>query len=318
MAVYFFYGDEEYLIEEELKTYRNKLDGNFSAMNYSTYDNPTYPDLIAILRTQPMMFGKLMIVINIEKILTATWDELQIKSISEALEDNTDNLDIFFIAKYPRNEGKKPDTRKKIYKILAKYNLKEFPTIKTYKTEELSNWIIKETKKHKMSIDTDAINIMIEHIGNNLRELSVELEKLVLLAHPNKTITVKMVKDICISNQDLFNFTDYIIKGNKGKALLEFNKLLDKKHPLELLAATQTMLRKWILIKLKSSILPVTEISKLVGQHEFVVKQTIQKLKNTQLKDLVHLKETLTEAEYRIKSGFSIDSILEVENAIIR
>ena len=53
-------------------------------------------------------------------------------------------------------------------------------------------------------------------------------------------------------------------------------------------------------------------------QHEFVVKQTIQKLKNTSLKDLVHLKEMLTDAEYKIKSGASIDIISEVENAIIR
>ena len=318
MAIYFFYGDEDYLIEEELKCYRNKLDNNFSAMNYFVHDNPSYPDLIAILRTQPMMFGKLMVVINCEKILTNSYEDNQIKEISESLEANTENLDIFFVAKYPRNEGKKPDSRKKIYKTLAQYNTKEFPTIKTYKIQELTNWINKEAKKHSITLESDATNIMIEHIGNNLRELSIELEKLSLLAYPNKKITTKMVNEICISNQDLFNFTDYIMKNQKGKALIELNRLLDKKHPLEILAATQTMLRKWILIKIKSSTLPPSEISKLVAQHEFVVKQTIQKLKHTHLKDLVHLKEMLTDAEYKIKSGQSLDIILEVENAIIR
>ena len=159
---------------------------------------------------------------------------------------------------------------------------------------------------------------MIEQIGNNLREFAIELEKLALLAYPEKKITADMVKKICISNQDLFNFTDYIMKNEKGKALKELQLLLDKKHPLEILAATQTMLRKWILIKLKSSTMSPSEISRLVGQHEFVVKQTIQKLKNTQLKNLVHLKESLTDAEYKIKSGASLDIISEVENAIIR
>ena len=159
---------------------------------------------------------------------------------------------------------------------------------------------------------------MIEHIGNNLREFATEIEKLSLLAYPNKKVTAKMVKEICISNQDIFNFADYIMKGQKGLALLELKRLLDKKHPLELLAATQTMMRKWILIKLKSTTMSASEISKVVGQHEFVVKQTIQKLKNTSLKDLVHLKEMLTEAEYKIKSGASIDIISEVEHAIIR
>lgn len=318
MGIYFFYGDEDYLLEEELKKYRAKLDTNFSSMNYVVHDNPSYPDLIAALRTQPMMFGKLMIVIKCEKLLTSALEDFQTKEISEALESNTDSLDIFFVAKYPRNEGKKPDSRKKIYKILSKYNAKEFPTIKTYKTAELSAWINKESKKHDITIETDAINIMIEHIGNNLREFATEIEKLSLLAYPNKKVTAKMVKEICISNQDIFNFADYIMKGQKGLALLELKRLLDKKHPLELLAATQTMMRKWILIKLKSTTMSASEISKVVGQHEFVVKQTIQKLKNTSLKDLVHLKEMLTEAEYKIKSGASIDIISEVENAIIR
>ena len=318
MGIYFFYGDEDYLLDEELKKYRDKLDTNFSSMNYAVHDNPSYPDLIAILRTQPMMFGKLMVVIRCEKLLTSTLEDNQTKEISEALEGNTDSLDIFFVAKYPRNEGKKPDSRKKIYKILSKYNSKEFPTIKTYKTTELSAWINKESKKHDITLETDAINIMIEHIGNNLREFATELEKLALLAYPNKKVTAKMVKEICISNQDIFNFADFVMKGQKGLALLELKRLLDKKHPLELLAATQTMLRKWILIKLKSTTMSPSEISKLVGQHEFVVKQTTQKLKSTPLKDLVHLKEMLTDAEYKIKSGASIDIISEVESAIIR
>ena len=318
MGIYFFYGDEDYLLDEELKKYRDKLDTNFSSMNYAVHDNPSYPDLIAILRTQPMMFGKLMVVIRCEKLLTSTLEDNQTKEISEALEGNTDSLDIFFVAKYPRNEGKKPYSRKKIYKILSKYNSKEFPTIKTYKTTELSAWINKESKKHDITLETDAINIMIEHIGNNLREFATELEKLALLAYPNKKVTAKMVKEICISNQDIFNFADFVMKGQKGLALLELKRLLDKKHPLELLAATQTMLRKWILIKLKSTTMSPSEISKLVGQHEFVVKQTTQKLKSTPLKDLVHLKEMLTDAEYKIKSGASIDIISEVENAIIR
>ena len=107
MAVYFFYGDEDYLIEEELKSYRSKLDSNFSAMNYTVYDNPSYPDLIAALRTQPMMFGKLMVVINCDKLLSSSLEDSQIKEIESALENNTENLDIFFVAKKNRIQEKK-------------------------------------------------------------------------------------------------------------------------------------------------------------------------------------------------------------------
>ena len=318
MGIYFFYGDEDYLLEEELNKYREKLDKSFSTMNYVVHEHPSTPDLIAIIRTQPMMFGKLMVVIKCEKILSKTLDDNDIKEISKALEDNTDNLDVFFVATYPRNENEKPDARKKLFKTLSKYNVKEFQTIKTYKTAELTQFINIQAKKNKITIEQNAANALIECIGNNLRELSNEIDKLAIYSHPETKVNLKMVNEICISNQDLFNFTDYLIQGQNGKALVELKNILDKKHPMEILAALQTIVRKWVLIKLNSKSKSATEISKIVSQHEFVVKQTIQKLKNIELKYLVSIKQNLTEIEYKIKSGTSIDPVSEVENAFIR
>ena len=56
----------------------------------------------------------------------------------------------------------------------------------------------------------------------------------------------------------------------------------------------------------------------MTGMHEYVVKLTLQKLKKNNLKDLVKLKENLTEAEYRIKAGLAPDVEKEVENALFR
>lgn len=50
-------------------------------------------------------------------------------------------------------------------------------------------------------------------------------------------------------------------------------------------------------------------------------KQVTAIMKNSrgqQLKNLVKLKENLTNAEYRIKSGQSIDGEMEVQNALLR
>lgn len=318
--IYFFYGDEDYNIELEIKKLKKKLlDKDFASMNFKTADNPSFPDLISLLRTQPMMFGNLMIVINCEDYFSKSFEDSQLEEIENALKDNVDSLCIIFTAVLPRNEGKKIDSRKKIYKIITKYaQSQEFPTFKTYKTEDISNWINKEAKKHAIILEKEAILTLIEQVGNNLRELAKELEKLKLLAYPETKITKKMVQEVCISNEDLFSFADFILKGDNSHALLEFKKLLDKKHPLEILSALQTMLRKWITIKSKSREMPLFEISKLVGQHEFVVKTTLEKMKNTQLKDLVKLKQNLTQAEYKIKSGQSINHIEEVETALLK
>ena len=320
MAVYFFYGDEDFNIELELQKLSSKLNPDFKAMNYQEFDNPEYSVLVNALRTPPMMFGDMLIVINSEEYFLSNknvFNDSELEDIDDALKNNPESLNVVFVVKLPRDENKKLDSRRKLYKILSKYNTKEFPTFKTYKVADISNWIINQAKTKDITLNQDAISLLIEQIGNNLREFDAELDKLKLIAYPQKTVTKKMVEDICISNQDLFNFTELIMRGNKDSALLEFKKLLDKKHPLELLSAIQTMLRKWIILKISSNKSSM-ELSKIVGMHEFVVKQTLEKLKNTSASELVRLKQNLFDVEFKIKSAEAIDIISEVECAIIR
>ena len=318
MAVYFFYGDEDFNIEKEIDKLKKGLDKNFLEMSFKTYDNPKFPDLVSVLRSQPMMFGKMLVVIKCLDYFTKTFDDKQIKEIESALENNIENIDIVFVAELPRDGGKKLDSRKKIFKIFSKYNSKECASIPSYKTAELEDWVKREAKAKSLKINPDAVTALIVQVGNNLRQLDGELEKLKLMCYPDKVATKEMVKEICISNEDLFAFSDYLMLGEKDKALLEYRKLLEKKYPLEILSTLQTMLRRWIIIKAKSSELSPFELGKLIGQHEYVVKLSIQKLKKTNLKDLVEMKKNLTEAEYRIKSGQSFNVEEEVENAFLK
>lgn len=315
MAVYFFYGEEDFNIEQEIEKLKKGLDKNFLEMSFKTYDNPKFPDLISILRTQPMMFGKMLVVINCLDYFSKTFDDKEIKQIAEALEENNDNLDIVFVAQLKRDEGKKLDSRKKFFKTLSKYNAQEFAVIPTYKTAELEGWIIKQAKAKKLKMDTGAATAMISQIGNNLRQLDTELDKLQLIAYPQNVVTPDMIKEICISNEDLFAFSDYLLEGKKDLALREYRKLLEKKYCMEIVSTLQTMLRRWIILKAKSSECTPMELSRLTGQHEYVVKLTLQKLKKTNLKDLVKLKQNITEAEFKIKSGQAPNAEAEVENA---
>ena len=321
MAVYFFYGDEDFNIDLEIENMRSKLNQDFISMNFQTLDNPEYQELITALRTPPMMFGDMLIVINSDKYFSSQknyFEDKDLEDIEDALKNNPEALNIVFVVKLPRDEGKKVDSRRKLYKILSKFNAKEFPAFKTYKTADIAAWIKQRGKLKDLSLKDDAVELLIEQIGNNLRQFDGELDKLKLMAYPEKIVTKKMVEEISISNQDLFNITELIMKNQKDKALLEFQKLTDKKHPLEILAAIQTMLRKWIILKTKSSTASPAELSKLTGQHEFVVKQTLTKLKNTKISDLVKLKQNLFEVECRIKSAEALDIISEVEIALIR
>lgn len=316
MAVYFFYGEEDYNIEKEIEKLKKGLDKNFLEMSYKTYENPKFPDLISILRSQPMMFGKMLLVINCIEYFSKTFEDKEIKEIEKALADNNNNIDIVFVAIL--SDGKKLDSRKKLFKLLSKYNPKEFKVIPTYKIADLESWIIKTGKSKDIKFEKNALTAIISQIGNNLRLIDKELDKLKLFAYPNNIITADMVKEICISNEDLFAFSDYLMEGKKDYALLEYRKLLDSKYPLEILSTLQTLVRKWIILKAKAKVASSFDLSLLTGMHEYAVKLTLQKLKNTSLKDLVKLKKNLTETEYNIKAGNVLDIEKEVENAMFR
>lgn len=316
--IYFFYGEEDFDIENEIEKLKKGLDKNFLEMSFKTFDNPKFPDLISILRSQPMMFGKMLIVINCLDYFSKTFEDKEMKQIQEAIEDNNENLDIVFVAQLPRGEGKKLDSRKKFFKLLSKQNAKECAVIPTYKTAELEGRIAKIAKEKGIKLDKEGMTALISQIGNNLRQIDKELDKLKLFAYPKDIVTASMVREICISNEDLFAFSDFLMENHKDKALLEYRKLLDTRYPLEILSTLQTMLRRWIILKAKGKTASSMELSRMTGMHEYVVKLNLQKLKNTNLKDLVRLKHSLTDAEYRIKAGLAFDVEKEVENALFR
>ena len=234
MAVYFYYGDEDFNIDLEIEKHKSKLNQDFIAMSYQYLDNPEYQNLITALRTPPMMFGEMLIVINSDKYFSAQknfFEDSELDDIENALNNTPEALNIIFVVKLPRDESKKLDSRRKFYKILNKHNVKEFASFKTYKTAEISAWIKNHAKKNKnLTLNEDAIELLIEQIGNNLRQFDSELDKLKLIAYPQTNITRKMVEEIVISNQDLFNIAELIMKNSKAikKEVVPYNKGLSE------------------------------------------------------------------------------------------
>ncbi|MCI1274424.1 MAG: DNA polymerase III subunit delta [Clostridiaceae bacterium] len=312
--IYFFYGEEDYLMDLEIEKLKKGLDKNFIDMNFKKVDNPSFADLTAILRTQGLMFGKMLFVIDILDYFKKSIDDKQIKELTSILEG--ENIDIVFTAKLPRDTGEKIDKRKKFFKLLSKFNPTEFNTIPTYKVAELDTWIKKFIKAKSLKISAEATETIINRIGNNLRQIDSELDKVKLYIHPRDLVEKSDIEEICVNNEDIFAFSEFVLKGEKDKALLEYNKLLATTYPLAILSMLQKEVRTWIILKAKSASVSAFELSKLTGMHEYRIQLTLKKLKNVNLKDLVNLKEKLTNAEYRIKAGQALNVEDEVQYAI--
>lgn len=321
--LYFFYGQEEFNIETEVEKIKSKtLDKTFAAANYHVYNNPAFQELTEILQTAPLMFGKVVSLINCEKYFfdikgKINFEDRELKILEGILERIPDALTVIFVCKIPRNELKKIDSRRKIFKIISKYaQVSEFPEFKSYQ-KEYAAWLQKRIKQKDLFASSDTVNFLIERLGTNLRVVDNELEKLKLAIYPEKNVKKEDIERVCSATQDIFLLTDYILQGKRDLALLEYKKLCREKHYLEIAAVLQTNFSKLLGLKVDSLTMSPAEISRKTGMHEFLVKKQLEKVRNVPADKIIKIRKNLLEAEYRIKTGDMQFGDLPVELAIL-
>lgn len=322
MAVYFFYGQEEFLIEREIKKLKEELlDVSFISMAYKVFDNPSFNELIECLQAVPLMFGSTLSLIYIDKYVIGnklTLDDKQIAVVDNALSTLSDSVNIIFICKSPRDENKKPDSRKKLFKTLSKYSqVREFVQYKSY-DKQLPGVIIGLAKEKGLTVSSDTVSFIVDQLGTNLTLIDSELEKLKIALHPNKTITKDGIKQYCSSSEDVFILADLIIAGNKNEILKQYNLLTEKRHPLEIFSVLQSNFQRFIFIKNYEKKMSAKEISLKLKLHEYIVMKTQEKLKNTSLDKLINIRENLINAEYKLKTGQSAAGEIVLELALLR
>ena len=172
MAVFLFYGQEEYLMNKEIKKLKDELlDASFMSMAYKVFDNPDFHTILECVQSAPLMFGKTLSLISVDKYLIGnkmSLDDKQIESLDYALSTINDSVNIIFVCKVPRDENKKPDSRKKFYKTLSKYSqVREFAQYRNY-DKQLPSEIVKMAKEKELTISSDCVSVLIEQIGVNL------------------------------------------------------------------------------------------------------------------------------------------------------
>ena len=322
MAVFLFYGQEEYLMEKEIKKLKNELlDASFMSMSYKVFDNPSFNILMDCVQSAPLMFGNTLTIIYIDRYLIGnkmSLDDKQIDSIDYALSNLSDNVNIIFVCKIPRDENKKPDSRKKLYKILSKYSqVREFAQYKSY-DKQLQSEILRMTKEKDLTISSSTVSFLIEQLGVNLTLIDSELEKLKIAIHPNKVINQDSIKEYCTSSEDVFVLADLIIKGNKDGILKQYDILTEKRHPLEIFAALQGNFQRFVFVKNYEKKMSTKDIASKLKLHEFVVKKMQEKLKNISLDKLLQIRENLINAEYKLKTGQSASSEILLELTLLR
>lgn len=321
MAVFLFYGQEEYLMEKEIKKLKNELlDASFMSMAYKVFDNPSFQTLIECVQGAPLMFGNTLSIVYLDKYLIGnkmSLDDKQIESLDYSLSSLSDSVNIIFVCKIARDENKKPDSRKKFYKVLAKHSqVREFAQFRSY-DKQLPVEINKMAKEKELSISSDNISLFIEQLGVNLTLIDSELEKLKVALHPKKTVDADSIKRYCTSSEDVFILADLILQGNKNEVLKQYNLLTEKRHPLEIFSVLQNNLQRYIFIKNYEKKMSTKDMSLKLKLHEFIIMKTQDKLRKVSLDRLISIRENLINAEYKLKSGQGVSCEILLELALL-
>ncbi len=226
--VYLLFGEETFLRDLAAKTITNIALKDSSLRDFNeaeiSLNEAEVRHAIASAEQIPMMDSKR--VIRITNVVVSTnkqknnvkEDELNV--LSSYLARPSESSVVIFIAD-------EFDKRLKMAKVLLENCVSvEF---KELNDNELHKWAEDKLKELKAKADEKALRHIIGLVGNDVRKLTLELEKLAIAALPDSIITYELVESLVPNSREISNFdlADYLLARNKTKSLQTLKKILD-------------------------------------------------------------------------------------------
>lgn len=159
----------------------------------------------------------------------------------------------------------------------------------------LEHWIKRRVQSMGVKVSAEAVTLLADFIGNQLRLLANELEKLATYVGAGGVIEADHVRLLSAEVQAarIFDLTDALAQRNHTQALNLLHDLLaDGQHPLALLPTITSQVRNLLLVKeMAASGLRAAQIAAAIGSPPFVVEKALRnvgKFSNTQLEKTYH------------------------------
>ena len=201
-------------------------------------------------------------------------------------------------------ENSEIDQRLKLCKTLTKEcKSQEFVLLDT---KNVKIWAVKEFKKNKARINSDALDALVAHVGNDLWRLSNEIKKLRDF-RAGALIKKEDVQLLVTPNieTDIFKTIDALAQKNKKQAMALLQKHIDNvDNPLYLLSMIGYQFRNLLVVKeLAEKGLMYASIVKKSGLHPFVVKKTYFQCRQFTFEELKNIYRNIFKTDSDIKVG---------------
>ncbi len=320
--LYLLYGDEDFLIEKALQEIVTRVvDPNFKDFNFDLIEGDksikagTIRDLA---NTPPLMTEcRLVIAKEVDKLPI---DEQRILSAYLASLPSTTCLVL---------TAQGMDKRTRLFSALKKKG--QVIKFDPLNSRQLPSWIKEEVRRLKKKIDNEAIHYLAEAIGNNLRQLHTEIEKLASYIGDREKMEIEDVKSaVDISRGYLiFDLLDALGERRKDEALFLLSKMIETGEPeIKILYMIVRQIRLILQAKLlKASGESNSQIVSTLGQHPYTIKKCLDQGAKFSLAELYKAMEDLFTVELKVKTGrlpwklaleMLIIELSEVENRVVK
>ncbi len=314
--IFFFHGPDTFRSRQKLREIREKFrrDIDPSNLNCEVLDGEKLEpaDFEKAVSTPAFLAKKRLIVV--ENLLTKNKSQKTQKEILEILDKSplADTVLVFWEGALSGGRAKKTKAKAGVKKptvllgrLAAEKYAQEF---KLLQPSEVSRWAGMEIKNRGGKIQPAALQLLSALVGNDLWQLSGEVDKLIAAADGGE-ITAADVKESVKTklDEDIFKLTDALAARHKPLALkLISDQLQSGTAPVELLNKITWQFKNLLLIKSfteANGAYPPDRLAFQLGLHPYVVKKTAALVRNYQLTGLKKIYRDLLAIDYKIKTS---------------
>ena len=254
-VIYVFHGDDEFAINESLKTLRSGL-GDRAAieMNYAAFDGRSLSlsEFEVVCKAVPFLARRRMVVVT--NPLAYMQSEAKRSEFMAILETVPDENAVILVEYRPLISLKEKD-RGKVHwleqwgrKKGERFFIKEFTVPRG---SRMIPWIMAHAEKAGGKFEPRAAAALGELIADDPRLAEQEIDKLLNYVNFERPVEEKDVRDLTVSmpEGDIFEFVDAMGNRNRETAIKVFHRLLSVQEPQRIFAMVVRQFRLLLLAK---------------------------------------------------------------------
>jgi DNA polymerase-3 subunit delta len=312
--IYLLHGEDEYRRSLQLEKWKADLgDATTVALNTTELDGRwlTLHELLFACDAFPFLAEKRLVIVS----GLASRFQRRSRDAAGRSEENAAFLQQFedYVGTMPDTarlvlvESSKIEKGNPIFKIVSGSDHGYEEEFAPLRTGDLSRWITKHVNERGGQIEAPAASMLARYVGNTLRLLVNEIDKLLTYVGPERAITQGDVERLVSYAQEanIFHMVDALGTRNTRRAMELVEQLLgDGQHPLYLMNMITRQFRILLQIKeLQAKGTSAGDIRALLGLHPFVVQKTVQQARNFSMRQLEEIYHRLLEMDVAMKSG---------------